>query len=153
MTRYILLPALCLGLLVASHQTTAQVIYKSIMPDGRVIYGSEPAPGAKKVESMAPRTDDAGVRVSTPDQEKAFQQRQQQRDQQSAQRPDLAGLEKAVKDAEAAQLAGKEPQEGERIGTAGGYSRFTDAYWERQKELEQAVEEARRRLEQARSGQ
>jgi hypothetical protein len=130
----------------------AQVIYKSTMPDGRVIYGNEPAPGAKKVESMTPRTDDTGVRSSTPAQDQALQRRMSERDQRNAQQSELAELEKAVKAAEAAQAAGREPIEGERVGTAGGYSRLTDAYWERQQQLEQAVQEARKRLEQARAG-
>jgi hypothetical protein len=153
MTRRILTGVLCASLLgLWAANAPAQVIYKSTMPDGRVIYGSEPAPGAKKVESMAPRTEDAGVRSSTPAQEQALQRRMSEREQRNAQQGDLAELEKAVKDAEAAQAAGREPLEGERVGTAGGYSKLTEAYWERQHELEQAVQDARKRLEQARAG-
>jgi hypothetical protein len=54
-----------------------------------------------------------------------------------------------VRSAEAARDAGKEPLPGERIGTAGGGSRLTDAYLQRQKSLEENVEKARRSLEQA----
>ena len=149
-TLTLLLPASLLGLWIGT--AGAQTIYKSTMPNGRVIYGSEPAPGAKKVEPMAPRTEDTGVRAATPAQEQAVQQRESQREQGSAQQSELADLEKAVKDAEAAQAAGREPLEGERTGTAGGYSKLSEAYWARQHDLEQAVQDARKRLEDARTG-
>jgi len=57
----------------------------------------------------------------------------------------------ALKDAEAALEAGKEQLENERIGTAGGASRLTDSYFGRQRTLEEAVERARRELDEARS--
>jgi hypothetical protein len=40
----------------------------------------------------------------------------------------------------------------ERIGTAGGASRLSETYFDRQRKLEEAVEKARRELDQARSG-
>jgi hypothetical protein len=64
----------------------------------------------------------------------------------------VPAAEKALAAAEAARAAGKEPQPGERIGTAGGASRLTDAYWQRQKSLDDAVEKARRDLDNARAG-
>jgi len=36
--------------------------------------------------------------------------------------------------------------------SAGGTSRLTDSYFERQRALQEAVEQARRKLDQARSG-
>jgi hypothetical protein len=51
--------------------------------------------------------------------------------------------------AQAAHELGFEPQPGERLGTAGGQSRLSDEYWERQKRLEEDVALARQRLEQA----
>lgn len=56
--------------------------------------------------------------------------------------------------AEEAQKAGEEPQEADRQGivTPAGKrrrSRLTDDYWERQKSLEQDVEQAKLRLDQA----
>src|SRR5262249_26558870 len=53
---------------------------------------------------------------------------------------------------EAKRVAGQEPLPGERLGTAGGASRLTDEYWQRQKGLDEAVEKARRELEGARGG-
>jgi hypothetical protein len=46
--------------------------------------------------------------------------------------------------------AGREPLEGERIGTYSGRARLNDAYWERQAANEYAVAEAEARLERAR---
>src|SRR5881396_3918782 len=39
----------------------AQVLYKSIMPDGRIVYGDKPAPGAAKVIESRPDTSNAGL--------------------------------------------------------------------------------------------
>jgi hypothetical protein len=57
-----------------------------------------------------------------------------------------------LKNAEAARAAGKEPLPGERVGTAGGASRLSEAYFDRQRKLEADVEKARRELDKARSG-
>jgi len=64
----------------------------------------------------------------------------------------VSAAEKALADAQAALAAGKEPREGERIGTAKGGSRLNEAYFERMKALESAVENARRNLDVARGG-
>jgi hypothetical protein len=127
-------------------------MYKSTMPDGQVIYGDKPAPGAAKVEptKVAPAT--KGVIPPTPGETQVLRQLEADRARQDAAGGRMRALEKALADAEAALAAGKEPREGERIGTASGASRLTDAYWERQKALESAVEKARRDLEAARAG-
>jgi len=139
--------------LVALAWTTsswAQVIYKSTMPDGRVIYGTEPAHGAQRVETMKP-VDSTGVKPVGPKDEKTLQQQQGQRDRQAARDSEIQQAEQALRDAEAAQVSGKEPLPGERQGTAGGASRLTDEYWQRQKALEDAVADARKRLEAVRN--
>ena len=130
----------------------AQTMYKSTMPDGQVIYGDTPAPGAVKVEptKVAPAT--KGVTPPSPREIQVLKQLETDRARRDAVDSQLRALEKALADAEAALAAGKEPREGERIGTAGGASRLNDAYWLRQKALESAVEQARRDLEAARAG-
>jgi hypothetical protein len=137
--------ATALAALVWAMSSWAQTIYKSIMPDGRVIYGTQPALGAKRVETMK-QTETTGVRPVGPQDQKALQDLQVQRGQKEAHQDEIQQAEKALHDAEAAQAAGKEPLPGERLGTAGGASRLTDEYWERQKALDDAVAEARRRL-------
>jgi hypothetical protein len=61
-------------------------------------------------------------------------------------------LEASLRKLEEMRDASKEPLPGERIGTAGGASRLTDEYWERQKKLDAAVERAQQELDKARAG-
>ena len=136
--------------LVWAAPSWAQIIYKSTMPDGSVVYGAEPAPGAKRVETIKPKTETTGVRPVGPKDETGLQQREMQREQQATRQNEVQQAEQALRDAEAAQAAGKEPLPGERQGTAGGASRLTDEYWERQKVLAAAVAEARKRVDELR---
>jgi len=108
----------------------AQTLYKSTMPDGRVLYGDKPAPGAANVEEIQPDTGKGGLGGTTA------------REQEMLNDMERARLQRE---------AGKEPTENERIGTSGGASRLTDSYFERQRTLEEAVERARRELDEARS--
>jgi len=55
----------------------------------------------------------------------------------------------ALKDAEARREQGREPLPGERRGTVAGTSRLTQKYFARQAMLEQELERARERCEQA----
>jgi hypothetical protein len=129
----------------------AQTVYKSIMPDGSVIYGEKPAAGAKKVDTIETPTAKTGTTTITPE--------EQARAAESKLRPAVpaapAGRAQeaqdarlALKNAEAAREAGKEPLPGERTSLAGGGSRLSDAYFARQKSLEDAVAAARKRVEQ-----
>lgn len=138
---------------LAFQPAAAQTLYKSTMPDGRVVYGDKPAPGADKVESSTPKASKkAGIVTSTPREAAAVKQMTRERQAREAAQDRLRMAEIALHDAEVAQAMGKEPQPGDRIGTAGGTQRFTDAYWERQKRLENAVAQARRYLDRVRSG-
>jgi len=139
--------ALCLCLLALP--ATAQTMYKSTMPDGKVLYSTQPEPGAKKVEKMAPGTQNSGIQLSTPDQKRDLDRRESQRQEEASRRQaELDQLKEALTKAEAARDAAKEPQEGDFIGTARGM-RLTEEYLERQKTLEANVQEARKRLEDA----
>ncbi|HTS51876.1 MAG TPA: DUF4124 domain-containing protein [Burkholderiales bacterium] len=146
----LILPAVALAALAWAASSWAQTIYKSTMPDGRVIYGTEPARGAKRVETMKPPPDSTGVQPVAPQDTQKLEQRTMQRERQEQRQDEVQQAEKALRDAEAAQAAGKEPLPGERMGTAGGGSRLTDEYWDRQKSLEAAVAEARKRLDELR---
>ena len=45
--------SLALGLLAAfTMSALAQPVFKSTMPDGKVIYGEKPVPGAQKVDTI-----------------------------------------------------------------------------------------------------
>lgn len=130
----------------------AQTLYKSIMPDGRVIYGDKPVPGAAKVEAPKTDTSSKGIVPPTPKETAVLQQLEGGRMQRDYQDQALRAAEAALRDAEAKLAGGKEPLPDERIGTAGGASRLNDAYWARQKSLEKAVEDARANLDRMRAG-
>jgi hypothetical protein len=137
-----LVVALCPQLVVA------QLNYKSTMPDGKVVYGDKPAPGAVKVDKLkSPST--KGVTASTPKDAKVLKEMEAARAGRESSGQGLKAAEDALHRAEAAQAAGKEPKEGDRLGTASGAQRFTDAYWERQKALERDVATARANYERA----
>ena len=139
--------------LISTAPAWAQVIYKSTMPDGRVIYSEKAAPGAKKVEEIVPQTGKTGVGgAATPGEKQELQKREGARQKDEARQQEIRAAEQALQDAEAARIGGKEPLPGERLGTAGGGSRLSDSYFERQKSLEDAVNAARKRLEDLRSG-
>jgi len=130
----------------------AQTLYKSTLPDGRVVYSDKPTPGAARVEEIRPDTGKGGLVGSTPGEQQMLQDMERARLGREGGQDQAREAAQALKDAEAAREAGKEPLENERIGTSGGASRLTDSYFERQRGLEQAVEQARRRLDEARSG-
>jgi hypothetical protein len=136
--------ALALAALLAAFPAgAAQTLYKSIMPDGKVVYGEKPVPGAKHVDTVEPPPAKTGTTTVTPD-EKARAAQAAARQAQSTAALDDA--RKALQKAEAARDAGKEPLPGERLGIVGGGSRLTDAYFERQKALGLAVDAARKRV-------
>jgi hypothetical protein len=143
--------AAVLVLALAAAPVLGQVIYKSTMPDGGVIYGDAPAPGAVKVESTTvPRS--TGVAPVTPKEQSGLEARQQERlNTIETARAALQDAEEALKEAQAAREAGREPQEGEHQGTAGGGSRLTESYFERQQALETAVAQAQKRVDAARA--
>ena len=142
-----------LAMALAAQLAFAQAtMYKSTLRDGRVVYGEKPAPDAVKVEAMKLDTSKKGVLPPSAREVEAARQADQAKARGEAQGTALQAAEEKVKQAEAALAGGREPQPGERIGTAGGASRLNESYYERQKKLEQAVEQAKTELEKMRSG-
>ena len=130
----------------------AQVLYKSTMPDGSIVYGDKPAPDAVKVDETRPDISKRGIGGTTPREKEVLREMEKSRAQREAGQDRVQAAEQAVRNAEAARAAGKEPLENERIGTAGGTSRLNESYYDRQRKLEEAVDSARRDLEAARAG-
>lgn len=146
----------------------AQTLYKSTLPNGNVIYGDKPAPGAVNVEAIKPDTSKTGIGPTAPTaSDKArdaalLKEMEKSRLQREAADARVRSAQNALRDAEAARAAGAEPLESERVGFVRQPTekdkgpvfgtRLTDAYFERQQKLERTVEEARRNLEQALSG-
>jgi hypothetical protein len=142
--------AFLLIVLLGAPGASAQTVYKSTMPDGKVVYGEKPAPGASRVDTIEPPPAKTGVTGLTPEEKTRAQQLDRQRAAANAaaakSQKGLADARTALQQAEAARDAGKEPLPSERIGIAGGGTRLTEAYFARQKSLEQAVATARKRL-------
>ena len=136
------------ALLLAAAGAHAQQppVYKSIMPDGKVIYGEKPVPGAKRVDTIDPPPAKTGVTPLPPEHKSMAGQQSNARAAAATQQATLEDARKQLRAAEAAREAGKEPLAGERQGIVGGGSRLTDAYHERQKNLEAAVQAAKKRL-------
>jgi hypothetical protein len=51
----------------ASTVLAGDPVYKSTMPDGRVVYGESAMPGAKRVDKVAAPPENAGVVVASPE--------------------------------------------------------------------------------------
>ena len=130
----------------------AQNIYRSTMPDGRVIFGDKPASGAVRVEPIDTSSRPANTAPLGSMNAEAAQQNEQRRQQRAAHQRDIREAEEALRTAKAAQTAGKEPLPGERLGNVNGTSRLTEEYWERQNVLKADVAKARKRLNALRSG-
>ena len=151
MTR-LLMPGCCLVAALLLQPAVAQTLYKSTMPDGAVVYGDKPAPGAAKVEETRPDVSKGGIGGTTPRETEALKQMEEARAKREGAQDKVRAAEEALRNAETARDAGKEPLASERIGTAGGASRLGELYFNRQRKLEEAVEKARRELDQLRSG-
>jgi hypothetical protein len=157
MRRSHLLTALLVAL-AGSGAVQAQTIYKFIGPDGVVEYSSSQPPAGTKIISETAATS------LTPAQRDALER---QRLANASQGATVDALIKArikrMNDADAAILAaqkqlqlaeqalqdGRESEPGERRGTVSGHARVTDEYMQRLTTLEQAVTDARQRLDQA----
>lgn len=148
--------ALAAGFFLAGAQAAlAGTIYKYRGPDGQIVYSSTKPQGVAIIEQLDsqalandPRTQysaraAAGGTPSTADAAALHLQRIARAD---------AAIDRArqnLKNAQDALERGREPQPGERIGTASGFSRLTPAYEERVAALEQAVAAAQQQLDAA----
>lgn len=148
--------ACALALLGYAGSVVAQPVYKSTMPDGKVVYGEKPVAGAKRVDTIEPPPAKTGVTGLTPEEKARAEKLARERAAATAAAEKsgnaLEAARKALAQAEAARDAGKEPLPSERIGIAGGGSRLTEAYFARQKNLEAAVGAARKRLSDLQQG-
>ena len=138
--------------LIATGFAGAQAIKKFVTPDGRVIYSDVPIEGAREVGRLDPapevepevrREAEAAGRRRGEQAESAVQRSQVT----IARQEKIRQAERRLADAKAALENGKEPLPGERRGTAGGASRLTEAYFQRQESNERAVEKAQKDLD------
>ncbi len=121
----------------------AQAIYRSVMPDGKIVFGDKPAPGAKESKPVALRP--PNVSTPGPTSGGAPSARQQNLDGAVA---DTNAAQQNLDRARAALESGREPTAGERVSTKSG-TRTTDAYEQRIKALEQDVANAQKQYDEA----
>jgi hypothetical protein len=135
--------------LAAATTLAQQPIFRSVMPDGRIIYGDKPAPGAKEAEQVSLPSN---IVLPTRPGEAGVSPRRQALDAADA---EVQDAQRALDAAKAALKAGQEPQEGERVGSAihkgrsTGSTRASDDYVQRIQELEDAVAAAQKNFDDA----
>ena len=133
----------------------ASEVYKYRMPDGRILYTTQVSTTGKLLEVLPEPA--PGPRVIEAARLAKLKREQDQANNATAKRLATldavdAEIKAALRALEAAKEANEqsvEPLPGERLGTAKGKSRLAEGYWERQRELKQAVEAARQRLDDA----
>ncbi len=149
----VILGALCA--MTASVQ--AETIYRSIGRDGEVTYSSQPVPDAREsaainIESLSPEQRRAGLLLRRQDKSLSAEVNAQLQSRESEWRRvdrEIVFAQKALADAESALQKGRTPLPGERRGNVGGGSRLTGAYFQRLRQLETRVEQAKERLDRA----
>jgi hypothetical protein len=123
-------------------------MYRSVMPDGKIVYSDKPAPGAKesKKVNLAP------LNISTPQQAPDTAQTQPGGAAPTDKSAELAAARQKLDAAQKALEAGREQREGDRIGVAKGgsaSSRPSESYLERVKQLEDSVAAAQKEVDEA----
>jgi hypothetical protein len=114
-------------------------------------------PGAREVGEVAPprRLDPQGrgsAEETTPRDTERAREAEKRATEDSAREERIREAEAQLEAARDELANGKEPLPGERIGTAGGNSRLTEAYFERQESNQRAVTQAQEELDAARVG-
>jgi hypothetical protein len=147
-------------MLLAAAPAAAQVVYKLVDKKGGIVYSDHVIPGMRVVEKLAPPPPPdpelaAAARAAAAERARRADAYAEERVRAlDAADTEVREAERALAAAKQALEAGIEPLPGERLGTVragprGSFTRFSDAYWARISELEQAVSEATRRLERA----
>ena len=60
------------AMLIAAPVVAGDPVYRSVMPDGRVLYGELPEPGAKQTTKMPAARASTGTIVVTPEEKQKF---------------------------------------------------------------------------------
>jgi hypothetical protein len=130
----------------------AQTVYRSTLPDGRIIFSDTPRPNAATVETL----DQSRISISGPSPAGAPATEGGPGGPGGERITSLGEADTALRAAQAAlvqalqkQQEGKTPLPGERTGTVSGNSRLNDAYQERQLALQNAVEIAQKSVDEA----
>lgn len=140
-------------LALAAAPAAAQTVYKSIMPDGSIVYGNGPAKGAAKVETITverPVVTDSPATVSPEEARRVREDRRGEDAGWGKAAEEIRNAEEALSAAKLAQQSGVAPEPGEMIGNANNsFVRPSEAYFARQRDLADKVKEAQAKLDAA----
>jgi hypothetical protein len=147
---------LLIALALVATTVQAQAVFRSDMPDGSVVYGDKPAPGAKETKkiTLPPSNISTTTRQTAPTSKPAPASAPAPAPEAKKSPVEIADdqvvrAEEELKAAQAALEAGRDAREGERVGMVGGRSRLSEDYFERIKSLEAAIIAAQKKLEDA----
>lgn len=133
-------------------------IYKSTLPDGRVVFGDKPDRNAVRIETLAPASPagaadaqqaEAARKQLLREADSADQRLRQRKSMLDAADEEIAAAQRDLSAAKQRLEEATEPEAGERTGTAGKGSQLNPAYWERQEALKREVQNQTDRLERA----
>ena len=146
MPRYMMLLALTLAL-PAAH---AQEMYRSVMPDGKIVYSDKPAPGARDSKKLNLAPLNVASPPPAPDTAQPVNPADGTKGSNNA--AEIAAAKQRLEVAQKALNDGREQREGDRVGLAKGTSRLSESYLDRVKALEDAVTAAQQQLDAAQRG-
>lgn len=140
-------------LAVAAAPAAAQTVYKSVMPDGSIVYGNGPAKGASKVEPITvqpPVVTDSPAVVNPDAAQRVREDRRSENAAWANAAEEIRSAEEALSAAKLAQQSGVAPEPGEMIGNANNsFVRPSEAYFARQRALADKVKDAQAKLDAA----
>ena len=143
---------LLIVLALAATAALAQVIFRSEMPDGRIIYGDKPPPGAKETKQVPVSKPNIVAPVATPQESANAEAQFQNRTAAAAAAERVRNSERALEQAKANLESGRELQENDRTGIARkGGTQINENFAARVKALEDAVTAAQKNLDDARA--
>ena len=148
---------LLIALALAATAAQAQVVFRSVMPDGSVIYGDKAEPGAR--ESKRVTLPPPNISVSPPAPAKTPAKKSPAPASAAAPAPPkpptaspdalVMSAEQELREAQAALTSGRNENAGDRIHLKGGGTRLSDAYYQRINSLEATLAAAQKKLEEA----
>ena len=119
------------------------------MPDGSIVVGDKPAPGAKEVKQIPLRQGNIVAPLTPPARGEGANPIARPRQTEADIDDEIRTAQEELQSAKSELATKRDPLPGERIGTAGGGSRTTDAYAIRLKALEDNIAAAQKRLDDA----
>ena len=127
-------------------------VYRSIMPDGKIVYGSKPEPGARESKQVdLPPPNIAMPPAAAPASKPAANGGTAAAKDGKEPAPDVNAARQKLEAAQKALENGREPREGERTGVASkGMTQLNEEYYKRINKLEDAVDTAQKEYDTAR---